>query len=86
MMPNNATSTTALSPSLLEAWATLGWRAMMTEVNLSPKPGLVDRLNCGAHKDMALDDFHVAHWQSRPGCHALSNTGLTVRKCCQKTF
>ncbi|WP_423825834.1 hypothetical protein [Salmonella enterica] len=21
---------------------------MLTEVNLSPKPGLVDRLNCGA--------------------------------------
>lgn len=60
MMPNNATSTTipVLSPSLLEGWATLGWRAMMTEVNLSPKPGLVDRLNCGAHKDMALEDFH----------------------------
>ncbi len=31
---------------------------MLTEVNLSPKPGLVDRINCGAHKDMALEDFH----------------------------
>ena len=31
---------------------------MLTEVNLSPKPGLVDRLNCGAHKDMSLTDFH----------------------------
>jgi triphosphoribosyl-dephospho-CoA synthetase len=34
------------------------WRAMLTEVNLSPKPGLVDRINNGAHKDMALEDFH----------------------------
>jgi len=31
---------------------------MITEVNLSPKPGLVDRHNCGAHKDMALVDFY----------------------------
>lgn len=36
----------------------LAWRAMLTEVNLSPKPGLVDRFNCGSHKDMALEDFH----------------------------
>ncbi len=27
------------------------------QVNLSPKPGLVDRINCGAHKDMALKIF-----------------------------
>ncbi|MDI5811316.1 triphosphoribosyl-dephospho-CoA synthase, partial [Salmonella enterica subsp. enterica serovar Anatum] len=33
--------------SLYDAWADLAWRAMLTEVNLSPKPGLVDRLNCG---------------------------------------
>ncbi len=34
------------------------------------KPGLVDRLNCGAHKDMALADFHrsaeaIRHWLPR---------------------
>ncbi|WP_176052095.1 triphosphoribosyl-dephospho-CoA synthase, partial [Escherichia coli] len=39
-------------------YALLGCRAMLTDVNLSPKPGPVDRINCGAHKDMALDDFH----------------------------
>lgn len=60
MMPIPATSTKSavLPQDLPEAYATLAWRAMLTEVNLSPKPGLVDRINNGAHKDMALDDFH----------------------------
>ncbi|MGS2977430.1 triphosphoribosyl-dephospho-CoA synthase, partial [Escherichia coli] len=42
----------------MDEYALLGWRAMLTEVNLSPKPGIVDRINCGAQKDMALEDFH----------------------------
>jgi triphosphoribosyl-dephospho-CoA synthase CitG len=46
-----------LPKALVEAWSTLAWRAMLTEVNLSPKPGLVDRFNAGAHKDMSLIDF-----------------------------
>ena len=46
-----------LPKTLVEAWSTLAWRAMLTEVNLSPKPGLVDRFNAGAHKDMSLIDF-----------------------------
>lgn len=60
MMPIPATSTdsAAIPQTLLDAYALLAWRAMLTEVNLSPKPGLVDRINCGAHKDMALEDFH----------------------------
>ncbi len=37
--------------------------------NLSPNPGLVDRLNCGAHKDMALavspQRGGVRHWLPR---------------------
>lgn len=36
----------------------LARQAMLAEVNLSPKPGLVDRYDCGAHKDMSLTDFH----------------------------
>lgn len=57
-MPATSTKTTKLAASLINDYALLGWRAMLTEVNLSPKPGLVDRINCGAHKDMALEDFH----------------------------
>lgn len=44
----------------IPAWCELAWRAMIAEVNLSPKPGLVDRFNCGAHRDMALADFHCS--------------------------
>ncbi|EDW0104305.1 triphosphoribosyl-dephospho-CoA synthase CitG [Salmonella enterica subsp. salamae serovar 6,7:z:1,5] len=43
---------------LMARYTHLSWRAMLTEVNLTPKPGLVDRRNNGAHKDMTLVDFH----------------------------
>ncbi|WP_374941750.1 triphosphoribosyl-dephospho-CoA synthase CitG [Buttiauxella brennerae] len=39
-------------------YSELAFRALLAEVNLTPKPGLVDRRNCGAHKDMALKDFY----------------------------
>jgi triphosphoribosyl-dephospho-CoA synthase len=32
-------------------------RAVLTEVMLNPKPGLVDQRNCGAHHDMNLQTF-----------------------------
>lgn len=57
-MPAMSVETTAVPHTLFEAYGHLAWRAMLTEVNLSPKPGLVDRYNCGAHKDMAIVDFY----------------------------
>lgn len=33
---------------------------MLKEVNLTPKPGLVDRYSNGAHKDMTLEHFHAS--------------------------
>ncbi len=65
-MPAASTKTTKLATSLIDEDALLGWRAMLTEVNLSPKPGLVDRINCGAHKDMALG-IHRRRWRFRAG-------------------
>ncbi|MGX6599032.1 triphosphoribosyl-dephospho-CoA synthase CitG [Klebsiella quasivariicola] len=41
-----------------EYFTQLVLRAMQTEVNLTPKPGLVDSRNSGAHCDMDLQDFH----------------------------
>ncbi|SFC60727.1 triphosphoribosyl-dephospho-CoA synthase CitG [Pragia fontium] len=38
--------------------AELANSAMLNEVNLTPKPGLVDMRNSGAHKDMDLTDFY----------------------------
>ena len=49
------------NPSLTafcDHYAHLGWLAMIVEVDLTPKPGLVDRDNSGAHHDMTLRDFH----------------------------
>ncbi len=39
-----------------EQISNLALKALMTEVSAAPKPGLVDRLNNGAHKDM---DFYT---------------------------
>lgn len=35
-------------------------RAMKTEVQLSPKPGLVDSINSGAHHDMDINTFYAS--------------------------
>lgn len=50
-----------------QKYGALAYRAMLAEVNLTPKPGLVDCVNCGAHKDMTLQDFYhsadaIAPW------------------------
>jgi triphosphoribosyl-dephospho-CoA synthase len=34
--------------------------ALMAEVMLTPKPGLVDRRNCGAHRDMGIGTFFAS--------------------------
>ncbi|WP_145587724.1 triphosphoribosyl-dephospho-CoA synthase CitG [Yersinia aldovae] len=51
-------------------YGALAYQAMLAEVNLTPKPGLVDRFNCGAHRDMSLVDFYhsadaIAPWLPR---------------------
>ena len=38
--------------------AELGVRALISEVDLTPKPGLVDRRNSGAHSDMDIEMFY----------------------------
>lgn len=83
MMPIPATSTNnaVLPLDLPDAYATLAWRAMLTEVNLSPKPGLVDRINNGAHKDMALEDFHRSAEAIQARCHVLLNMGRLAHSC-----
>ena len=37
--------------------ASLAYQALVQEVRTTPKPGLVDRENCGSHKDMDLSLF-----------------------------
>ncbi len=59
-MPIGLHNAEILPEKQVQAWCELAWRAMIAEVNLSPKPGLVDRVNCGAHRDMALADFYCS--------------------------
>jgi len=41
-------------------------RAMKTEVELTPKPGLVDRANSGAHRDMDIHTFYASIGAIKP--------------------
>lgn len=38
----------------------MAYEALLEEVNLSPKPGLVDRLNNGSHQDMTIETFYAS--------------------------
>lgn len=58
--------TTMIAEALVEKYSHLAWRAMLIEVNLSPKPGLVDRINSGSHRDMTIHDFHRSADAIRP--------------------
>ncbi|WP_432761937.1 triphosphoribosyl-dephospho-CoA synthase CitG [Serratia plymuthica] len=42
----------------VQDFARTAYRALLVEVNLTPKPGLVDRHNNGAHRDMNLGHFY----------------------------
>lgn len=49
---------TLVAPSCSQQFARDAFRAMLVEVNLTPKPGLVDRSNNGAHRDMDIGHFY----------------------------
>jgi len=44
----------------------LAYRALIKEVELTPKPGLVDKLNNGSHKDMSIDTFYASAKAIKP--------------------
>ncbi|WP_127958254.1 triphosphoribosyl-dephospho-CoA synthase CitG [Serratia microhaemolytica] len=57
-------------PLACQQFADLAFQALLVEVNLTPKPGLVDRNNSGAHRDMELGHFYrsartIAAWLPR---------------------
>ncbi len=60
MRPQLTEQINDLGENLIQHYSQLAWQAMLAEVNLTPKPGLVDKYNTGAHKDMALTDFHLS--------------------------
>lgn len=60
----------AVETTTADAIAEYADQALLTELMLTPKPGLVDRCNCGAHHDMDIHTFlasarAIAPWWSR---------------------
>lgn len=69
-MPQRMNKEAAQVIDVQAEWAALAYQALLHEVNLTPKPGLVDRANNGAHQDMTLQDFYrsadaIAPWFAR---------------------
>lgn len=63
------------------------YMALQREVNTTPKPGLVDRNNRGAHTDMDMRHFFVSANALRPFLTRCAETGyLTRDDAPQKTF
>ncbi|MTC75990.1 triphosphoribosyl-dephospho-CoA synthase CitG [Providencia zhijiangensis] len=60
MLQQKISQERTLNDDVVNHYSQLAWQAMLAEVNLTPKPGLVDKCNTGAHKDMALTDFHLS--------------------------
>ncbi len=51
-------------------------RAVLFEVSATPKPGLVDRRNCGAHKDMDFFTFVSSACAIAPYFSKMAQTGI----------
>lgn len=67
-----------------EYLADLAVQALVDEVNLTPKPGLVDRRNSGAHNDMDLNMFHRSAHCLRPYFHQAATLGMEQEHCMKK--
>lgn len=59
----------------LARWAAA---SLVGEARLTPKPGLVDRRNTGAHRDMDLDTFLASATALEPCFHAYAAAGLRL--------
>ena len=59
-----------------ERIGSLALRAMLDEIAATPKPGLVDRRNCGAHQDMDYFTFMASAAALAPHFRAFAALGL----------
>lgn len=59
--------------------AVRAWLALQQEVSTTPKPGLVDRSNNGAHKDMDLRHFFISANALRPYFADCAREGYLTR-------
>lgn len=59
-------------------YANLAVESLLREVYTTPKPGLVDRRNCGSHRDMDLPLFEESAEALRPYFEDCFNLGVTT--------
>ena len=65
---------------LCEWIAAQAYLALHQEVSATPKPGLVDRQNRGAHKDMDIRHFFASANALRPYFYRFAQTGFLTRE------
>lgn len=73
---DNPLSIESLSHTIAQDTAHLAHRAMLIEVYTTPKPGLVDRANNGAHRDMTVATFERSADAIRPWLEKFVAIGL----------
>lgn len=76
-----AATAALLSGFAADYLADLAVSALVDEVELTPKPGLVDRRNNGAHRDMDLPLFRRSAHSLRPYFHRAVELGLERPDC-----
>ncbi len=74
-VPRSASANPSLATAAASRVSDLAIEALHREVTLTPKPGLVDRRNTGAHRDMTLDTFMASGAAIRPWFPVFFETG-----------
>ena len=64
---------------MCEYIATWAYSALTQELSTTPKPGLVDRNNAGAHRDMIPRHFFASATALRPWFHKFAEQGFLTR-------
>ena len=64
---------------MCEYIATWAYTALTQELSTTPKPGLVDRNNAGAHRDMTPRHFFASATALRPFFHKFAEQGFLTR-------
>lgn len=64
---------------MCEYIATWAYSALTQELSTTPKPGLVDRNNAGAHRDMTPRHFFASATALRPYFHQFAEQGFLTR-------
>lgn len=70
----------AARQELAEYIAVRAYLALVQEINTTPKPGLVDRNNCGAHRDMTMRHFFASANALRPFFCRFAEKGYLTRE------